>query len=89
MTHVSKFTGAASVLIAASLACLSAPAFAAEAEGNSATQASAAMTAAAPAPRAEKKYCVTEALTGSRMPTKVCRTKAGWLAEGVDVSKTK
>jgi hypothetical protein len=87
MYSVSKFARPASALIAVSLACLAVPAFAAEADGKTATQASAAMAASASAP--EKRYCVIEAQTDSRVPLKTCRTKAEWAADGIDVSKKK
>ena len=31
-----------------------------------------------------KKYCVVDQITGSRMPVKVCHTRAEWLNEGFD-----
>lgn len=33
-----------------------------------------------------KRYCVIDQVTGSRLPTKVCKTKAQWAAEGIDVT---
>jgi hypothetical protein len=34
-----------------------------------------------------KQYCVNvEAVTGSRLPQRVCQTKSQWEAEGVDVT---
>lgn len=66
-------------------ASLSAPAFAADPVPAAASSA-AATTAEVPAAAKDKKYCLTEQLTGSRMPTKVCRTKAEWAYEGVSVS---
>lgn len=37
---------------------------------------------------ADTKYCLTyEALTGSRIPTRECKTRAQWGAEVVDVDK--
>lgn len=32
-----------------------------------------------------KRYCITETLTGSRMPQKTCNTRAEWAAQGVDL----
>ena len=32
-------------------------------------------------PKASQKYCVSETVTGSRVPTKVCKTRAEWIAE--------
>ena len=31
------------------------------------------------------KYCISDQITGSRMAKKVCKTKAQWEAEGVDL----
>lgn len=32
-----------------------------------------------------RRYCVVETPTGSRLPTKQCRTRAEWAQEGVDI----
>lgn len=32
-------------------------------------------------PKASQKYCVNEAVTGSRVPTKVCKTRSEWIQE--------
>jgi len=48
-----------------------------------APSASAAQDYSAPAP--EMKYCVSTAVTGSRIPQRSCKTKAEWAAEGVVV----
>lgn len=29
----------------------------------------------------DKRYCVVETFTGSRLPTKVCKTRAKWMSE--------
>jgi len=47
---------------------------------------------AAPAARAtpvaestpQKKYCVVDTLTGSRIAQKVCKTREAWMREGFD-----
>jgi hypothetical protein len=36
----------------------------------------------------DKRYCIVETLTGSRVPTKVCKTKREWRAQGVDLPST-
>jgi hypothetical protein len=36
---------------------------------------------AAKAPKASQQYCVQDEITGSRMPRKVCKTRAEWIAE--------
>ncbi len=53
------------------------------------TAATTAATASATAPAAQsaakpKSYCVKEALTGSRLERKVCKTRDEWLAQGWD-----
>jgi hypothetical protein len=35
----------------------------------------------------EKKYCLKEALTGSRMSSQECKTKAEWAREGIDIDE--
>jgi len=35
----------------------------------------------ASAPKAEKRYCVDASSTGSRLPKKVCKTRADWIAD--------
>ena len=32
-----------------------------------------------------KRYCIVETLTGSRVPSKVCKTKRQWRAQGVEL----
>lgn len=36
------------------------------------------------ASNAKTRYCVMETLTGSRIPSKACKTRAEWLVEGFD-----
>ena len=80
-------TAVACTLIAA------APAGAAEAEAD--RGATSAGKAASEQPRQEAasrktKYCVTvQPDVGSRIPTRECRTKADWLAGGVDIDNRK
>jgi hypothetical protein len=35
-------------------------------------------------PKPDQRYCVVFSVTGSILPHKVCKTRAAWLAEGVD-----
>lgn len=35
---------------------------------------------------AEKRYCLRETFTGTRIPKKVCMTEREWKAEGVELS---
>ncbi|MES2097802.1 MAG: hypothetical protein V4459_13675 [Pseudomonadota bacterium] len=32
----------------------------------------------------DQKICVVDAMTGTRIPQKVCKTRREWMAEGVD-----
>lgn len=32
----------------------------------------------------DKRYCVIEAMTGSRVPRKICKTRARWMDQGFD-----
>lgn len=57
----------------------SAPATAESNAGNDQTKAAEAHTAK------EKKYCVKEANTGTRLASVDCRTKAEWAREGIDI----
>lgn len=41
--------------------------------------------AAKPTEAKEKTYCLAEAPTGTRMTSKVCKTKAEWQKEGIDI----
>jgi hypothetical protein len=34
----------------------------------------------------EKRYCIVDTITGSRVPVKVCKTRKEWQAEGVDIT---
>lgn len=75
-----KLTGSA--LAFGALLVLATPAMAKEPTG---TAGAAATTEAAPA--TNTKYCFNTETTGSRMKTKVCKTRDQWLAEGVDPKK--
>ncbi|MDG2535961.1 hypothetical protein P6144_20040 [Sphingomonas sp. HITSZ_GF] len=36
-------------------------------------------------PKADsRKYCIDALMTGSRIPKRQCRTRADWLADGID-----
>lgn len=76
-----------SCLTVATLA-FAAPALAAGPETTAANVASAdgAAVANSPqvAPNVDRRYCVVERITGSRMPHKTCKTRKEWLAEGFD-----
>ena len=41
-------------------------------------------TAQATAKADTKRYCIVETLTGSRMPQRICHTRAEWLTRGTD-----
>jgi len=40
--------------------------------------------AATPAPSAKTRYCIVDTRTGSRIPTRTCKTRAQWLEQGFD-----
>ena len=41
--------------------------------------------AATATPKADtKRYCIVETLTGSRVPQRMCHTRAEWLTRGTD-----
>lgn len=76
-------TVAIAFVLAAGSPAASAPA------GNVPATAVAAATRAAqrPEPQIDRKlYCFEESFTGSRLRTKLCKTRAEWAAEGIDVS---
>ena len=70
------------IIMLSSLLVAAAPASATSSNGND--QAKAAPSADA---GKERKYCLKEALTGSRMSSEECKTKAEWTREGVDISE--
>jgi hypothetical protein len=41
-------------------------------------------TPAAEATPEQKKYCIVDTLTGSRIAQKICKTREAWLREGFD-----
>jgi hypothetical protein len=42
---------------------------------------------AAAAAKEEKKYCIQETDTGTRLNSKECRTKAEWAREGINIEE--
>ena len=58
----------------------------ARAPAEPATTASSAAPVQAPTakPARAQRYCVSETLTGSRLPQKVCQTRKQWLDQGFD-----
>lgn len=70
------------MIVLGALSVAAAPANAEATLGNEQTKAAASADAAK-----EKKYCLKEALTGSRMTSQECKTKAEWAREGVDISE--
>lgn len=65
-----------------------APALAAGPETTTANVASAdgvvVTNATHPASNVDRRYCVVDQITGSRVPHKICKTRKEWLAEGFD-----
>lgn len=43
-------------------------------------------TTVAPAATRQPRYCFVETFTGSRIPHKICKTKAEWAEEGTDIT---
>lgn len=84
---MNKIGKLAALTLAASATFLMASPSSAEENGSATNAAAAAAAQASKKPAAEtRKYCVMlEAVTGSRVSRKSCRTKAEWAAEGVDV----
>ena len=74
--------------IAVAAFAFAAPAFAAGPETAIANVASAdgavVSNATQAPPTAERRYCVVDQITGSRLPVKKCKTRKEWLAEGFD-----
>lgn len=71
----------ASGLITASAPAVSAPAVAGKSAANASSSATKKISANA-------KYCLDyEALTGSRISKRECKTKAEWAAEGINIDK--
>lgn len=51
-------------------------------QGNSAA---AATNTDTPKPAKQRRYCIVNTVTGSMLPIKVCKTRAEWADEGVDI----
>ncbi|WP_337847454.1 hypothetical protein [Sphingomonas sp.] len=63
---------------AALFAVIAAPAFAAE---KAPPPPPSAPAPDATAPQAETVYCIKAEFTGSRLPKKICKTRANWIAQ--------
>ncbi|MCW4463043.1 hypothetical protein OK349_15120 [Sphingomonas sp. BT-65] len=72
------FKGFATAVIAVGLAT------AANAETKPGTPAPASTSTEQAKPVKDKRYCVQNEMTGSRVPRKECRTRAEWLELGFD-----
>jgi len=71
----------------AALMTVSAPAFADGTQPGSQTVVTSAPDAGGELPAVtEKKYCVKEAFSGSRVVQKICKTKQQWMDQGVDIT---
>ena len=55
-------------------------------DGEAPVTAAAVLTDAKITPRKEVRYCIIYTPTGSLLPNKVCKTKAEWAAEDVDIT---
>lgn len=71
------------------IALVGTPAPTAAVNDAAATTTTATTVATAPAaPRAaEKRYCIVETPTGSRMQRKTCKTRADWASTGVTIDR--
>lgn len=47
----------------------------------------AAASAPAPARADQRRYCLVDQVTGSRIPRKQCQTREAWAHDGVDIDK--
>jgi len=79
MTKTFLFAAAASLTLGA------VPAYAKNANVDSSERADLASQAAAGGGSATTKYCVIERFTGSRLPTKICKTEREWKIGGVNI----
>ena len=70
------------VILLGTLLIAGAPAKAELGVGNAQTK-----TAASSDASKEKKYCLKETDTGTRLASKDCRTKAEWAREGIDIEE--
>lgn len=66
------------------LATLATPALAADPETPAA--APVASVPAGGAAAGKTKFCIVETFTGSRIPKRMCKTRAEWLETGVDIT---
>ena len=70
---------------AASLSLGAVPAYAKNANVDSNERADVASQAAAGGGSSTTKYCVVERFTGSRLPTKICKTEREWKLDGINI----
>ena len=72
-----------------SIASLALPAGAAQRENVKLASSGAALSAAGSVTvrPAEKRYCLREAYTGTRIPKTICMTEREWQAEGVEIQR--
>jgi hypothetical protein len=75
-------------LIAVATLAFAAPALAAGPENAVANAASAdgalVANSSQAAPSVDRRYCVVDQITGSRLPHKTCKTRKEWLVQGFD-----
>lgn len=84
---MTNFNARAALLAAAafSLAALSGPALAKDAPTGSNTVSSNTSVETAAKPAKERRYCVKESFTGTRLVKRICKTKKEWAKDDVDV----
>ncbi|MBX9797179.1 hypothetical protein [Sphingomonas sp.] len=85
--RLNRLTGAVTAAIASGLLVAGLnPASAESRPEQGRTAERSADTQAAAKPRASAKlYCVVDNITGTRIPQKVCKTKAEWSNQGVEI----
>ena len=74
---------AATIASAVMIATMAAPASAKDVESRPAKADSAVTQAASQG--ADKKICLVDSFTGSRMPKKVCKTERQWSSSGIEI----
>ena len=86
---MTKFLATTAMLAASFAFGLSAPASAKATSATAKMESEGSGSAGTPqkvTPGPKTRYCFNSEVTGSRLPEKICKTKAEWKAEGVEVS---
>ena len=87
-TAIARFWRIAAVaLLGTTASALTAPAMAAQTTPVAAKIVTSTVSAASLAERSERRICVVDSFTGSRVPRKVCRTAKEWRLAGEEVGR--